>query len=140
MDDPSHCGSCTTVCPGSENADPVCNLATCGIVCREGFAQCDTSTLGCEPKRPYFTDQDRDGFGAGLKLGETCALPGTGFSFSGADCKDDDAVVRPGQSSYFGAPYPSAPGAASFDYDCNGAEEGDPAAPRATCSPSFMCH
>lgn len=140
MTDPSHCGSCETACPSAENADPKCSLSACSLSCREGFAQCNASTAGCEPKRPYFGDQDRDGFGAGQKLGESCELPASGLSFSGADCRDDDPIVSPGQKSYFGAPYPSATGAPSYDYDCNGVEEGVPGAAPAVCSASFMCH
>ena len=92
-------------------------------MCREGFAQCDGATPGCEAKRPYFADQDRDGFGAGERLGESCELPASGLSFSGADCKDKDPIVSPSQKSYFGAPYTSVTGMTSNDYDCNESRE-----------------
>ena len=42
------------------------------------------------------------------------------------DCADDNALVHPGQATYFGTPY-RVSGKDSFDYDCSGVEDGDPA-------------
>jgi hypothetical protein len=45
----THCGTCTTTCPGATNASAICASATCGTVCNAGFADCDSSSLnGCE--------------------------------------------------------------------------------------------
>ena len=41
LSDPGHCGACDNVCPGAENADPVCMEGTCLTACREGYVDLD---------------------------------------------------------------------------------------------------
>lgn len=134
-----NCGVCQAVCPGEVNADPVCQQKTCLTTCREGFANCDQATPACESKRAYYVDNDRDGYGAGAKVGESCGVAGAEYSLTGSDCSDDNAIVNPAQKAYFGVGY-LTPAGISFDYDCNGVEEGEPTKPPAPCSPTFRCH
>ena len=49
------CGACGEVCPaGAENQKPVCAASTCGLVCENGFEDCDRDPAnGCEA----FADQ-----------------------------------------------------------------------------------
>lgn len=47
--DADHCGNCTTVCPGGDNAGPTCGGGECSLHCLQGFADCDQDPLtGCE--------------------------------------------------------------------------------------------
>jgi RHS repeat-associated protein len=43
--DPNNCGTCGTVCPVGANAEPTCNVNSCGIVCNQGFANCGESPV-----------------------------------------------------------------------------------------------
>jgi len=56
--DPNHCGGCGKVCAGGPNA-PVayCGNGKCGIVCQDGFADCDFDVdNGCESNLSSSTD------------------------------------------------------------------------------------
>lgn len=47
--DPAHCGACGNACPARANAGVDCVAGACGILCRAGFANCNTmSADGCE--------------------------------------------------------------------------------------------
>lgn len=47
--DPSHCGGCGVRCPTRPNAAPTCAGGQCGIVCHQGFGDCDQLVEdGCE--------------------------------------------------------------------------------------------
>jgi hypothetical protein len=85
----------------------------------------------CGEPVAYFADDDRDGFGRADSVHFGCAPPSSAWATVGGDCDDANAEVFPGQMDYFGVPYASRK-ADSFDYDCSGSEDPDPAsAPRA---------
>ncbi len=47
--DARHCGACRRVCSQGSNAQPTCALGVCGLVCAQGFGDCDASASnGCE--------------------------------------------------------------------------------------------
>lgn len=47
--DVRNCGTCGRVCPAAANANNVCTAGTCGISCRQGFANCNGNAAdGCE--------------------------------------------------------------------------------------------
>ncbi len=76
----------------------------------------------------WYPDGDNDGFGRSAEAVQTCARPASGtWVLNGGDCKDNDLNVRPDQTTYFGVPFRGADGNDSFDYDCSGTEEGNPA-------------
>jgi hypothetical protein len=45
--DPDHCGTCTNACPDGLNADGICELSACILVCRAGYQDRDGAP-GCE--------------------------------------------------------------------------------------------
>jgi hypothetical protein len=47
---PEHCGMCGNRCPATGNAEPTCQMGTCGVSgCRAGYADCDRNPAnGCE--------------------------------------------------------------------------------------------
>ncbi len=47
--DPSHCGSCSKVCPTVTNGSAACSSGTCGFLCQTGYSDCDKNGAnGCE--------------------------------------------------------------------------------------------
>jgi hypothetical protein len=77
----------------------------------------------------WYVDDDRDGYGRsslGSDVRSSCSRPGEKWAILAGDCNDEDARVHPGQVTYFGTPSHRSDAAVSFDYDCSGAEEGDP--------------
>lgn len=108
--DVTHCGSCTTVCAMLPNASRSCGRGTCAYACEGIFVDCNgdlgmPGSDGCETtNRTFYTDADRDGFGAGVGV-SACAMP-PGTSVMGGDCDDTDGLVYPGASE-----------------TCNGADE-----------------
>jgi hypothetical protein len=97
----------------------------------DGDAQSDASTGGtgadggCTP-RTWYPDADSDGYGRNSGSVVACDAPGEHFAEEGGDCNDDVETVFPGQTLYFAAPFTTSGGSPSFDYNCSGAEEGDP--------------
>ncbi len=73
-----NCGVCGHACPGGgPNTAATCMASTCGLACRPGFGDCDTSTAnGCET----VLQSDVANCGA---CGVTC---GTGLTCSGGAC------------------------------------------------------
>jgi hypothetical protein len=139
MTSSTHCGTCTNVCPAATNAVPSCTGGTCAITCNAGFADCDTNrSNGCEPQTAYYADADKDGHGAtgSVKVGDACVVP-TGFTALADDCNDNNDKVFPGQTAYFDSPY-TAGAVQSFDYDCNGVEDLNPAQPSGGCGPPCL--
>ncbi|MBK9000918.1 MAG: hypothetical protein IPM35_34795 [Myxococcales bacterium] len=67
--DPSHCGTCTTVCPGTPNGFPTCAGGSCGVGCSPGFSTCGAGTT-C-----FDTTVDPQHCGAGCKA---CPPPTAG--------------------------------------------------------------
>jgi hypothetical protein len=60
-DDPLHCGSCDTACPGpwDGGGNPTCVDAKCGYKCKAGYADCDgviDGGNGCETDTQNFHD------------------------------------------------------------------------------------
>jgi hypothetical protein len=136
MTSSTHCGSCTTVCTAATNAVPACTAGKCAITCNAGFADCDANLAnGCEPKTAYYADVDHDGHGAtgAVKVGDACVVP-AGFTALADDCNDQNPSVFPGQISYFDNPY-TVGAVQSFDYDCNGKEDLNPAQQVGGCAP-----
>lgn len=80
----------------------------------------DAGPDSCEA-RPFFSDADRDGWGAGEPL-LLCA-PAPGWVEAVVDCAPLDARTFPGQSAFGGTA-----GGAGFDFDCDGVEERELAA------------
>jgi hypothetical protein len=95
----------------------------------------DTSTAdpGCPGSlSTWYADDDLDGHGrsgASADVRAACTPPGPAWSLVSGDCADDNALVHPGQVTYFGVAYRRADGASSFDYDCSNTEDGDPTIP-----------
>jgi hypothetical protein len=77
---------------------------------------------GCLPTTVYH-DLDGDTFGDDSDANVAC--PSLEWVTVGGDCRDDLAVVNPGQTEHFAVGYP-APGGVSFDYDCANGEQPDP--------------
>lgn len=115
-----------TVCAdGSQPGD--CDDADASIspsateVCDNGIDDnCDgqqdegEDVIGCEL---YFTDQDRDGFGAGPGRCY-CSAQGLHTASNDADCYDSNSQARPGATQWQN----THRGDGSFDYDCDGTE------------------
>jgi hypothetical protein len=80
----------------------------------------------CGEPVAYFADDDHDGFGQADSVRFGCAPPSGAWATLDGDCDDANAEVFPGQTDYFGLPYASKKGD-SFDYDCSGSEDPDPA-------------
>lgn len=90
------------------------------------------TTVVCLDPSTWYRDKDLDGYGTDIVSKVSCEAPApTGWSQVGGDCQDDNPAVHPGQTTYFGQPFGTS-GPDSFDYDCSGTEEGDPALPIAT--------
>lgn len=50
----THCGRCGNTCPEPENARALCSEGRCGLLCREGFGDCDGNpSNGCETYLSY---------------------------------------------------------------------------------------
>jgi hypothetical protein len=81
----------------------------------------------CGEPVAYYADDDQDGFGRADAVRFACTPPSGGWAAQHGDCDDTSADVFPGQTSYFGVAY-SGPHGDSFDYDCSGSEDPDPAA------------
>jgi hypothetical protein len=81
----------------------------------------------CNELLIWYADKDGDGYGVDAQTRESCGAPEGAWAPRGGDCADGDARVHPGQSSFYGDPYKNQAGADSFDFDCSGKEEGNPA-------------
>lgn len=89
----------------------------------------DATSPHCAVRHVFYADTDADGFGdAALAFVDCDAPAGTNWSSKAGDCDDRDARVHPAQTTYFGESYTAPNGHESFDYDCSGDEERDPAA------------
>ncbi len=101
----------------------------------------------------YYADCDGDGYATSRAASVTdCAPPaasGSGCASGGgwttrdpasaADCRDDNPLVHPGQTTPQSRPIAGAPPASDFDYDCDGTEEPTVPAVLGTCSGSTRC-
>lgn len=96
-------------------------------------AELADGSVDCAEPVLWYADEDQDGFGDPEQKRLSCGTPPRSAKESG-DCADHDGRVHPRQASYFGEPYQSADGSASFDYDCSGAEEGMEGVPVAPAS------
>jgi hypothetical protein len=81
---------------------------------------------GCADPIRYFADGDSDGFGRDDSTLSACDPPVGSWATRGGDCNDADGRVFPGQVAFFDSAY-ARTGGDSFDYDCNGSEQPDPA-------------
>lgn len=75
----------------------------------------------------WYPDGDNDGYGRSGESVVACPKPAGNWSTSGGDCRDGDPAVHPNQKQYFDTAYVISSGKDSFDYDCSGVEEGNPA-------------
>jgi hypothetical protein len=50
LSDPSHCGTVSTVCPGSTNGSAVCQDGQCGVLCDPGFSLCKGACMSIAVK------------------------------------------------------------------------------------------
>jgi hypothetical protein len=123
----------------SDDADPDAAAGTgggasdAGSDATGGSAGSDTEagTDACPRPTVYYADEDRDRYGSPARFVSACSPPPGNWSLNATDCNDGDSRVHPNQAAYFGSPYPAASGASSFDYDCSGTEEEDPAQTKA---------
>jgi hypothetical protein len=72
-----------------------------------------------------------------------CEPPAGHYTKVGGDCDDEKDDVHPQvtaqEKKYFEGPYTTQSGTDSFDYDCSGAEEGDPGETKgATMCPGLL--
>lgn len=80
---------------------------------------------GCTTLTTWYPDEDGDGFGRPTGALQTCTPPAGKWSQNDDDCSDEEKNAYPGQTAFFGEPYATGNGNNSFDYDCNGSEEGN---------------
>jgi hypothetical protein len=89
----------------------------------------------CSTQTTFYPDSDMDTFGRSTGTVVACTPPTTGtWATVGGDCDDDDGTVFPKEPTYFAKPHSTSGGNHSYDYDCSGAEEGDPSQPIAAKS------
>lgn len=110
---------------------------------------CDGKDNNCdlavdETAPVWYVDCDGDGFSPDTSVTrEQCAEPppsgGCGWTntrpvgLDTTDCRDDNALVFPGQTMYQTTAIPGEPSATNFDYDCDGNER-----PNYPLSPTFI--
>jgi hypothetical protein len=93
----------------------------------------DGYTEPCTTPVPWYEDADGDGYGRTDTEVVACPKPeGGAWARASGDCYDGDARVHPKQSAYFGTPFSAGSGIVSFDYDCSGFEDPNPAHARFT--------
>jgi hypothetical protein len=84
---------------------------------------------GCTSSK-WYLDSDADRFGDDGQTAFACTAPDGRWVLLGGDCDDKNADVHPATSSsqvaFHGTGYANPLGQESFDYDCNGNEDGDP--------------
>jgi hypothetical protein len=87
----------------------------------------------CTEDVAWYPDGDGDSYGRSVAASEVvwaCPKPRGDWAPRPGDCHDANALVHPGQRSYFGQSYRKPDGTESFDYDCSGNEEGNPSQAR----------
>jgi hypothetical protein len=120
-------GSGGSVVGGSPGDSGMGNTTGSGGVIGAGGAGAGGGVVGCTSPTTFYPDADKDTFGRSTGTVIGCAPPAIGnWSTVGGDCDDDDENVHPKQTTYFDNPHSTSGGIHSFDYDCSGAEEGDP--------------
>jgi hypothetical protein len=134
------------------------SLGSCGDDCNDARADvytgaeelCDAADNNCngdtdEVAPTWYIDCDNDGYSATTDGSRTgCSEPaasatgcGGGWTTvrpigtSSTDCRDTNANVFPGQTSYFTTPISGAPTATRYDYNCDGSHSR-----RTGCGPS----
>ncbi len=84
---------------------------------------CNTRVDDGFPTVMCYPDADGDGYGLTTAGRAQCRCQAGWITRSG-DCADDNGLVNPAQTAHFTTGYTRAGGGTSFDYNCNGAEEG----------------
>jgi hypothetical protein len=117
-----------------DSADATADTGNDGFDAFDGSADVtDGYTEPCTTPVPWYEDADGDGYGRTDTEVVACPKPeGGAWARAPGDCYDGDARVHPGQSAYFGTPFSAGSGIVSFDYDCSGFEEPNPAHARFT--------
>jgi hypothetical protein len=73
----------------------------------------------------WYADQDGDTYGNDKQTESACSKPAGAWVQRGGDCADNENLVHPGQTNYFGTPFTLA-GKDSFDFNCSGQEDAKP--------------
>lgn len=88
-----------------------------------------TPSGGCSASK-WYADSDADQFGDDGQTTVACTAPAGHWVLLGGDCNDGNEDVHPATSSnpvaFHGTGFENTVGQESYDYDCNGHEEGDP--------------
>src|SRR5581483_3525477 len=78
--DPNNCNACANACHDGPHSTPVCNNATCGLICDPGYADCDNDpATGCE------VHTEADPFNCGV-CGHLCSMSQATESCAGGMC------------------------------------------------------
>jgi hypothetical protein len=120
----SACNAC-----GDDARDDARDDAESGTSDAEGATD---ATVPCTPDTLWFADRDGDGYGRSDDVVIGCPRPPSRVLIDG-DCNDNNALVHPQQAQnpeYFPVLYRKPDGTYSFDYDCSGAEDGNPSQAR----------
>ncbi len=133
-------GSPQTVCCNSACDPTVVTGANCDGTGKEG--QCTCSACSTGPCQLFYPDTDGDGQGDSKNAGTPACVgtpPGPTYVTNNSDCDDNNANAFVGQTAYFSTPRANG----SYDYDCDGKEEGTtavlPGASCGFCSVSSTC-
>lgn len=128
--DPADAG--TTDATAGDSAGGTTNDGGSGASGGSGGGWPDAGLDGCARPTVYYADKDKDGHGSAGTSIVACSPPSTGtWILTASDCNDSDSRVHPGQAAFFAVGYRAASGASSFDYDCSGKEDEDPAQTKA---------
>lgn len=106
--------------PGTEAVGNQC------LPARAGDGGGASSEETCSSPTSYYADNDGDGFGED-GLGTACSPEDETWTDVAGDCDDDNDEVFPGAVAFHSTPYLTGDGTESFDYNCDGLEEADPA-------------
>ena len=126
---PTSLGACGTDCDDANAERNSMNQEICGNGIDD---DCDPATSDAAMTL-YYPDCDSDTYAAMGATGlAACMAPATcggcacitraPTSATNADCRDNNANVRPNQTSYFTSAISGAPSATDFDYNCDGTE------------------
>jgi hypothetical protein len=118
------CGpTCAAACAKPSFGTTFCREGHCAVACDKDVEEC--ARRDCPNKTTFYEDRDNDGWG-GANTVEACKAP-SGYVEKGGDCNDGNQDVFPRQAKFFNQAYSKSEGGTSFDYDCDGKAQVDPA-------------